>query len=61
MHGTQKTKLLHDGLLEVSIEVVINYELEMKILSFGEKVKVLSPKDFVTKIKDRINQPQKNY
>ncbi len=61
LHGTQKTKLLDDGSLEVSIEVVINYELEMKLLSFGEKVKVLAPKDFVMKIKERIKEQFENY
>ena len=61
LHGTHKTNLLDDGSLEVSIEVVINYELEMKILSFGEKVKVIAPKTLVHKIKERIKEQLNNY
>ena len=40
---------------------MLNYELEMRVLSFGEKVKVIAPEVLVTKIKDRINQQLKNY
>jgi len=61
LHGTQKNKLQPDGSLLVEIEVVINYELEMRILSFGEKVKVLLPESLVTKILDRVKQQFENY
>jgi hypothetical protein len=47
--------------LEIRINVIINYELEMKILSFGEKVKVITPEKLVVKIKERIKQQLKNY
>lgn len=55
LHGTQKNKLKPDGSLLVEIEVVINYELEMRILSFGEKVKVIAPENLVTTISNRIH------
>jgi predicted DNA-binding transcriptional regulator YafY len=61
LHWSQKNKCLDDGSLEIRIQVVLNYELEMRILSFGEKVKVITPEILVTKIKDRINQQLKNY
>lgn len=61
LHGTQKPKLQPDGSLLVEIEVVINYELEMRILSFGEKVKVIEPAKLVTTILNRIKQQFDNY
>ena len=60
-HSTQKMKVLEDDSLEIRINVIINYELEMKILSFGEKVKVITPEKLVLKIKERIKQQLKNY
>lgn len=61
LHWSQKTKLLDDGSLEVRIKVMLNYELEMRILSFGEKVKVIAPEALVTEIKERIKQQLNNY
>jgi len=56
IHPTQtKIKNNEDG-LEVTISVVPNYELEKLILSFGETVKVLSPKSFQKAILSRINK-----
>lgn len=61
LHWSQKSKILEDGTLEVRIKVIINYELETRILSFGEKVKVIEPEVLVIKILDRIKQQFKNY
>lgn len=60
-HSTQKNKDLEDDSLEIRIKVIINYELEMKILSFGEKVKVITPEKLALKIKERIKQQLKKY
>lgn len=61
LHWSQKTKFLDDGSLEVRIKVMLNYELEMRILSFGEKVKVISPEILVTRVLYRIKLQFKNY
>jgi predicted DNA-binding transcriptional regulator YafY len=61
LHWSQKTKLLDDGSLEVRIKVMLNYELEMRILSFGEKVKVIAPEALVTTISNRIQLQHNNY
>lgn len=61
LHWSQKTKLLEDGSLEVRIKVMLNYELEMRILSFGEKVKVIAPEALCTEIKERIKKQLNNY
>lgn len=55
IHATQKTKNSEEG-LEVSIKVVVNYELEKLILSFGETVKVLSPQSLVDLISERVRK-----
>jgi predicted DNA-binding transcriptional regulator YafY len=61
LHWSQKNNALEDGSLEVRIKVIINYELEMRILSFGEKVKVLTPDSLLTQIKERIQKQLNNY
>lgn len=61
LHWSQKSKLLEDDTLEVRIQVVINYELETRILSFGEKVKVIEPAILVTNILNRIKKQFENY
>ena len=54
LHGSQKSKFLDDGSLEIRIKVMLNYELEMRILSFGEKVKVIAPDILVQTIRNRV-------
>lgn len=61
LHWSQKPKRLDDGSLEIRIKVIINYELEMRILSFGEKVKVIAPEALVIAISNRINLLTKIY
>lgn len=61
LHPSQKSKTNEDGSLSVTIKVVINYELEMKLLSFGEKVTVLSPQSLLEKISNRLHQASKKY
>ena len=61
LHGTQKSKVLEDGSLEIRINVIINYELEMRILSYGEKVKVLEPNALITIISNRVKQLTEKY
>jgi predicted DNA-binding transcriptional regulator YafY len=61
LHWSQKNKYLDDGSLEIRIKVMLNYELEMRILSFGEKVKVIGPAILVTTILNRIKNQFENY
>lgn len=60
IHPTQKCKNTEDG-LEVTINVVPNYELEKLILSFGETVKVLCPESFQKAILGRIRKSASLY
>ena len=52
LHPTQKDYVQENGDLLVKIKVILNYELEMKLLSFADKVTVVHPK----KLKDNIIQ-----
>jgi predicted DNA-binding transcriptional regulator YafY len=61
LHLSQKHKLQEDGKLLVKLEVIPNYELTMKILAFGEKVKVLAPDALVLKVKERIKLAANQY
>jgi predicted DNA-binding transcriptional regulator YafY len=45
----------------ISIEVVLNYELEREILGFGAGMKVLSPRILVSKIKARLQRASDLY
>ncbi|MGY6647342.1 helix-turn-helix transcriptional regulator [Wenyingzhuangia sp. IMCC45574] len=61
MHGSQKNGVLNEKGLTFTLDVIPNYELEQQILSFGEALKVVSPPDFVTIIKERIKASLENY
>ena len=54
IHETQKHKWLDANTVEVKIKVMLNYELERLILSYGESVKVVKPQILKQKIKERL-------
>jgi predicted DNA-binding transcriptional regulator YafY len=56
IHGSQKKKKQDENGLLVTIEVFPNIELEKLILSFGDNIKVVSPKSFQNKIEGRIKK-----
>lgn len=53
LHPSQKVTTTANG-IAVRIKVIPNYELEKLILSFGETVRVVSPKDLKHKIIERL-------
>ena len=61
LHRTQKSKWHEDSTLEVSIKVMLNYELERVILSYAESVKVLKPKALSEVIKSRLKVASSQY
>ena len=61
IHGSQKHRRLADQTLEVSLNLLVNYELEHLILSYADSVKVLHPKWLAQKIKDRLKLAATNY
>ena len=50
LHPSQRSKINEVGKLEVRIAVIINFELERLLLSFGDRVKVVAP----LTLRDRI-------
>ena len=61
LHLTQKHKLQEDGSLLVKLDIIPNYELTMKILSFGEKVKVILPESLKKQVKERLKSAAERY
>ena len=60
-HVSQKIVDENNSTISLQFHVVLNYELEQKILSFGQYVEVLSPKQLREQIKDRLNRSLKQY
>jgi predicted DNA-binding transcriptional regulator YafY len=56
LHQTQKPLRKVENGFETSIKVIPNYELEKLILSFGERIKVISPTEFQKKIAERMRK-----
>ena len=61
IHETQKHKWINENTLELKINVMVNYELQRLILSYGESVKVIEPEHLMLKIKARLNNALINY
>lgn len=61
IHDTQKKKFHDERGLLVTIEVIPNFELEKLILSFGERVNVLSPNFLRNTIAERLSKASSIY
>lgn len=61
LHGSQKTKWLDEKTLEVSLQLIINYELERLILSYADSVMVISPSSLSALIKKRLKTALNSY
>lgn len=60
-HASQKAKRNDDGSLHVRLEVIPNFELEMQLLQFGERVEVLKPASLRQRMKERYEAAAKQY
>jgi predicted DNA-binding transcriptional regulator YafY len=60
LHQSQKHYPQENGLL-VKLKLIPNFDFEQLILSFGERVKVISPVDFKERIYSRIKASIENY
>jgi predicted DNA-binding transcriptional regulator YafY len=60
LHQSQKDYEQENGLL-VKLKLIPNFDFEQLILSFGERVKVVSPVDFKERIYSRVKASIKNY
>lgn len=56
LHGTQRTLCVDDSGAIITIEVYLNFELQQQLLSFGEGMMVLEPKELQDIIKERLTK-----
>ena len=61
IHGSQKSVWKDNDTLEISLELIINYELERLILSYAESVVVIQPAALSNSIKNRLKEAIKRY
>jgi predicted DNA-binding transcriptional regulator YafY len=61
IHGSQKSKWLNENLLEVKLELMINYELERLILSYADSVHVIQPLSLAKAVKVRLKEAYTSY
>jgi predicted DNA-binding transcriptional regulator YafY len=51
LHPSQKSKM-HENYLEVQLQIIVNFELERILLSYGDGVKVILPENLKKQIKE---------
>ena len=56
LHGSQIAKWLNTSLLEVTMKLKLNYELERLILSYADSVEVIMPKSLKSTIKMKLQK-----
>jgi predicted DNA-binding transcriptional regulator YafY len=56
IHGSQRSKWLQENMLEVKLNLIINFEFERLVLSYADSVKVIKPQ----KLADTIRNKSKN-
>jgi predicted DNA-binding transcriptional regulator YafY len=56
IHGSQKSKWIKDDVLEVNLELIVNYEFERFVLSYADSVKVIQPESLIERIKTRMGK-----
>lgn len=61
LHGSQRIVEKRDNGAIIQINLIINFELEQLVLSFCDRIKVLSPKSLGNKIESRIVNAMKKY
>jgi predicted DNA-binding transcriptional regulator YafY len=61
LHGSQKSTWLDDYTLEITLDIIINYELERLILSYADSVRVIKPEKLASQICKRLNAAGKLY
>ena len=60
-HGSQTVIEENDDFVTMQMHVIINYELEQKILSFGDYVVVVAPRSLQDRIKERMEKSLEKY
>jgi predicted DNA-binding transcriptional regulator YafY len=61
LHGSQKIKEVNEDFATIELQLFPNYELESLLLSFGEKLTIITPKSLKDKVMGRLNKAFNNY
>lgn len=61
LHHSQKVLKDNDKECRIQLNLIINYELQMVLLSYGSTVKVLQPKSLAEKIRKEAGEIEKLY
>ena len=61
LHGSQCSKWLDDGTLDVTLKVKINYELERLLLSYAPNITILEPQSLIDNHKDSLRKALRRY
>lgn len=56
IHGSQKSKWIDKNILEIKLEVIVNYELERLLLSYADSICILEPKHLVENIQNKLRE-----
>jgi predicted DNA-binding transcriptional regulator YafY len=56
LHHSQQLVSETEKGIEISIDVILNFELERELLGFGEYIKVLSPRHLAGRVKKRLEK-----
>lgn len=56
LHGSQKSRWLENKMLEVDLQLIINYELERLLLSYADAVSVVAPVSLRKAIREKLQQ-----
>ena len=61
IHGDQIAKWISEDILEVKMTLILNFELERKLLSFGENVKIVKPERLKKSIAEKLKAASEQY
>jgi len=61
IHKSQRLEHTDDGCCLVTLDVIVNPELEQELLLYGDHITVLEPESFRKKVLNRVNLLAKNY
>lgn len=61
LHGSQKSKWISNEILEVNLQLIINFEFERLIISYGDDVEVISPIVLRDRIAEKLLSAHKQY
>ena len=61
LHGSQKFKQEQQDHIDISLQLIPNYELESMLLQYGERLTVLEPETLRKSLKERTKMMMGNY